>query len=179
MLCIVCTVRKAFNFVVYCLYYVYNVFNFRPTTVESIVGAVRSEKTGRPQRQAAKRVPNLFLNDSDDDVAEPLYDSDHEKDQEFTEQDAMREAGPSTDDDDDGDDNDNVGGRKPRKQGVKKTLQYDPPSSLAPVLSEFRERRHEAMKEAFVDNSYEAEVTWRPNAEDTEEIERVILSRYT
>ena len=148
--------------------------------MDSIVGAIRSEKTGRPHRKVSKRVHNLFLNESDDDVPEREYDSDHENDHEFTEKDAEFEAVSSSGDDNDEND-DNVGHAKPAKgsqQSGGKRLPYVPPSSLAPVLNEYRDRRLEAMKDAFANDSYEAVITWKPNDDDVLEIERCVLSRY-
>ena len=148
--------------------------------MDSIVGAIRSEKTGRPHRKVAKRVKNLFLNESDDDVPEPFYDSDHENDHEFTEKDAELEAVSSSGDDNDEND-DIVGHAKPAKvsqQRGGKGLPYNPPSSLAPILNEYRDRRLEAMKDAFANDSYEAEISWKPNDDDVLEIERTVLSRY-
>ena len=75
-------------------------------TADDVVVAVRADQTNRPRRKATKRVTNLFVNE--DSEPEPLYDSDAEGDQEYTEAQAIKEAGNLSPDDesDDGSDDD-------------------------------------------------------------------------
>ena len=118
----------------------------------------------------------MFLNETDDD---PVYDSDQENDHLYT-----AEGNDSSSDDDiynsDDDNIEDIPSRpaaKSKKKEGEKRLPYEPPASLAPVLNDYREQRHEQMKNAFVDDSLEQEVRWTPTDEDMLEIEKSILSR--
>ena len=155
------------------------------STVDDIVGAVRSEMTKRPKRKVKKRIQNLFSNS--DSEPEPVYDSDDQKDQEYTEADALKDGGvrnlEDIASDDEGNDDDNEGpscsSKTVRGKRTGLPLNYDPPSDIAPVLLEYRSRRHGLMREAFFDESLEKEVTWTPDENDVEEIEKCVLSRYS
>ena len=139
--------------------------------------------TRRPKRIVKKRVQNLFS--EDDSEPEPEYDSDHEKDQEYTESDALKDGGvgsledDGSDDEDISDDDDDpkVRRKSVKRKGKQIPLEYDPPSTIAPVLLEYRDRRHEQMRQAFFDESIELEVTWSPDENDVEEIEKCVLAR--
>ena len=108
-----------------------------------------------------------------------MYDSDHENDQLYVQK---EDDGSS---DDEIDDEDDVIPSKSRTKSRQKEgdvlpaskLPYDPPSSIAPLLNEYRGQRHEQMREAFADKSLEPEVKWKPTEDDVLEIERSILSR--
>ena len=141
--------------------------------------------TKRPKRKVTKRIQRLFL-DSDSEP-EPLYDSDHEKDQEYTEADALKDGDVRSLEEDSSDhdsyDDDDIEAPRVSKKSVKRKgkdvpLAYDPPSAIASTLVEYRDRRHELMRQAFFDESLEDEVIWRPDENDVEEIEKCVLARY-
>ena len=152
--------------------------------------AVRAEETNRPRRKTTKKVVNLFPDD--DSEPEPAYDSDVEHDQEYTDQDALREAGKKSWDDesseDDGDDDDDIpqdvsaanpSKKKKRKGDTAKPLPYSPPEDMAEICREYRERRVEDMiEELEMFDEENSDFDWTPNETDNEEIERTVLSRW-
>ena len=158
------------------------------SAADDVVSAVRAEQTGRPRRKAAKKVANLFPDD--DSEPEVEVDSDVENNKEYTEKDALPDAGKKSLDEDsceeDCDDEDIAALdqiSKPSKKSKKKDpaakpLQYAPPADIAEFCQEYREKCLEDMKEElenFVEDYGEFE--WTPTDEDFEEIERTVLSR--
>ena len=125
----------------------------------------------------------------DDSEPEVVYDSDAEHDQEYTEKDALREAGKKTldedspeedDEDDDIPPQDHISkpSKRNKKDAAARPLQYDPPEQMAEFCREYRERRLEDMTEELeMFDEENGEYQWTQTDEDMEEIEKAILSR--
>ena len=160
--------------------------NNKPS-VDDVVNAVRAEQTQRPKRKTKRRIEKLFLDN--DSEPEPEYDSDAANDKEYTEHDALKEAGKKSWDDESCEEEDEfdeiaprVSTSNPSKMKEKKEtitpLPYTPAEGIAEICLDYRERRLEDMiEELQVFDEETAEIEWAPTEADEEEIEKTVLSR--